>query len=694
MDSGGADAGLFDYITFNPLKNHDMLNRLLLPSLLFIIIVLTLACRTLKTTAAGQYESYPVYTGSDLGVTYSARHTWFKLWAPSASAARLHLYSQNESPDPERTVRLARNASGVWETVLNGDQKGKFYTVQVQHQGQWLPETPDPYAKAVGLNGHRGQIVDLATTNPPGWAQDRRPELKNFTDIVLYELHVRDASIAANSGIQHKGKFLGLAETGTRNPDGAATGLDHLKELGITHVHLLPVFDFRSIDEGRTAQQRYNWGYDPENYNALEGTYSTDAADGAVRIREFKQLVQALHAAGIRVVMDVVYNHTGGPNDQSVFNRVEPGYYYRQTAAGDYSNASACGNETASERPMMRQFMLESLRYWVQEYHIDGFRFDLMGIHDIETMNRISAELHAIDPTIFLYGEGWTAGNSPLPDSLRALKVNTWKLDGVAAFSDDMRDAIRGYVFDPKQKGFVSGNPDVKESLQFGIVASVQHRQIHYDRVNYSKAPWAREPYQTITYAACHDNHTLWDRLALSAPAASEADRIRMQKLAGAIILTSQGVPFLHAGMEMLRSKQGVENSFESPDSINQIDWSRKTRYAGVFNYFKGLIRLRKDHPAFRLPTADLIRRHLEFHDTADPNFVAYQLGEYANGDRWHNILVLLNGSGQAQRFNLPPGIWTVVLDDREVNEKGLRSMRAEAVQVPPIAAMVLVQED
>lgn len=667
----------------------------LLLFLLLLLIIALFACRAPAPASAGVFAGYPEYAGDDLGMHYNPRRTVFKLWAPSATAVRLRLFAGVESPTPEQTVLLKKGAAGVWETTLEGDQKGLYYTVQVQHGERWLAETPDPYAKAAGANGRRGQIIDLADTNPPGWAQDKRPAQKNFTDIILYELHVRDASIAPHSGIRNKGKYLGLTETGTMSPEGLSTGLDHLKELGVTHVHLLPVFDFRSIDESRLQDNRYNWGYDPENYNVPEGSYSTNPADGATRIREFKQLVQALHAAGIRVVMDVAYNHTGGPNDQSVFNRIEPGYYYRQKADGSYSDASACGNETASERPMMRRFMLESMKYWVQEYHVDGFRVDLMGIHDIETMNRISAELHAIDPTIFIYGEGWTAGGSPLPDSLRALKANTWKLDRVAAFSDDIRDAIKGHVFTPTQKGFVSGNPGLKESLKFGVVASTQHPQVRYELVNYSKAPWAREPHQTITYAECHDNHALWDRLAISAPETSESERIRMQKLAGAIVLTAQGVPFLHAGTEMLRTKKGVENSFESPDSVNQMDWSRKARYSEVFDYFKNLIQLRKNHPAFRMTTSEQIRKHLRFLDTTDPNFLAYLISDHANGDSWRDIVVLYNGSGALQEFTLPDGAgrWTTVLDGETISENGIRSIRGDKVKVAPVSAMVLFRE-
>ena len=463
--------------------------------------------------------------------------------------------------------------------------------------------------------------------------------------------------------------------------------------MGVTHIHLLPTFDFRytSVDESKPPEERkYNWGYDPENYNTPEGSFATDPFDGTVRIREFKQAIQALHANGMRVVMDVVYNHTGSTTE-SVFNRVAPGYYYRQNPDGTFSNASACGNETASERAMMRQYIVESVKYWAQEYHIDGFRFDLMGIHDIATMNAVSEALHTIDPTIFIYGEGWTAGSSPLPDVQRALKANTFRLNKVAAFSDDFRDALKGSVFDHKDRGFVSGKPGMTESIKFGIVAATQHPQVDYSKVNYSKSPWSAAPFQTITYAECHDNHTLWDKLAISCPEDSEADRIRMHRLAITMVLTSQGVPFLHAGAEMLRTKNGVENSFESPDQINRIDWDRKKQYADVFDYYKGLIQLRKNHPAFRLPTAELIRKHLQFIDTKDANLVAYQLKDYAGGDQWKDIIVVMNGNPEAQTIHLPTGNWTVILDGQQINEAGLRTLISSKVNIPGISAMVLV---
>ena len=658
----------------------------------FTVLFSFTTCRTVQPIALEQYDQYPVYKAGDLGMGRSANGFVFKVWSPAAQAVRLLLYERGEGGAPFKVEMLDADAQGVWKTALEPQWKGKFYTIQVKIGGAWLDETPDPYAKAVGVNGKRGMVVDLSDTNPPGWEKDRPPAQKSFMDIVLYELHVRDLSSHPNSGIRHAGKYLGLTETGTRSPEGFVTGLDHLKELGITHLHLLPVFDYRSIDESAANTAKYNWGYDPEHYNVPEGSYATDAADGTVRIREFKQMVQALHANGIRVVMDVVYNHTGA-TEQSVFNRTAPGYFYRKNAEGKWSNASACGNETASERPMMRQYMLESLKYWVREYHIDGFRFDLMGIHDLATMNQISAELHEIDPTIFLYGEGWTAGSSPLPDAQRALKANVGQLDRVAAFSDDFRDALKGSVFEHKERGFVSGKPNLEESVKFGVVAATQHPQVNYAAVNYSKAPWANEPFQTITYVDCHDNHTLWDRLSLSRPDASEAERIQMHQLALAMVLTSQGVSFLHAGVELLRSKQGVENSFESPDAINRIDWSRKKQYRNTYEYVRKLIQLRKAHPAFRMASNADIRKNLRFLETSGTNLVAFTLNGQAVGDPWKEIAVVFNGNAAARRLSLPPGApWKVVGDGKQVDEAGLQSFNASGVELGGISAMVLVR--
>jgi pullulanase len=637
-----------------------------------------------------RFEEYPYYPEDDLGLRYTPSKSVFKLWAPTANAARISFYEQDMGGEPIGVKDMKKGLDGVWEaTIKKTDTKGWYYTYQVRIGETWMGETPDPYAKAVGTNGLRAQILDMRDTNPDGWENDRRPEQASYNDIVLYELHVRDLSIHPNSGIQNKGKYLGLAETGAKSSEGLATGLDHIKDLGVTHVHLLPVYDYMSVDESKLQENKFNWGYDPQNYNVPEGSYATNPADGAVRIREFKTMVKALHDAGIRVVMDVVYNHTGA-TELSVFNQLVPGYYYRQTADGGFSNASGCGNETASDRLMMRKLIVESVKYWASEYHIDGFRFDLMGIHDIETMNLVSAELRKLSPSIFVYGEGWTAGDSPLAPEKRAIKHNVLQLEHVAAFSDDVRDAIKGHVFHPEQKGFVSGLAGLEESLKFGIVASTQHPQVDYEKINYSKAPWAKVPAQTITYASCHDNHTLWDRLQISCPEASETERIQMNKLAAAIVMTSQGVSFIHAGEEMLRTKFGAENSFNLPDSINRIDWSRKARYSDVFNYYKGLIALRKSHPAFKLPTQDLIQKHLQFLDTNESNLVAYLLKDNAGGDAWKDILVIFNGNSTAKSVSVPQGNWTLAVDGQTVNPDGIRQMNTSAVSVPARTAMVL----
>lgn len=657
-------------------------------------IYLSLVSFVLMTTceSAPTYKSfadYPVYQGNDLGFTYTPLQTTFKIWSPAASEVKLHLYEQGNGNNKINTTSLKRKEEGVWETVISGDQKNRYYTFQVKQNGQWNQEKPDLYARAVGVNGQRSMVVDMDETNPEGWQTDKRPALENYTDIVIYELHVRDMSIHESSGIDNKGKFIGLAETGTRNPAGLSTGLDHIKELGVTHVHLLPSFDHRSIDETRLNEPQYNWGYDPLNYNVPEGSFATDPYEGKNRIKEFKQMVKAMHENGLRVVLDVVYNHTGQTEDSN-FNQLVPLYYYRQTADGAFSDASACGNETASEREMMRKYIIESVKYWASEYHLDGFRFDLMGIHDIETMNQVSAELRAIDPSIFVYGEGWTAGSSPLPQEEQALKANTYKLEKVAAFSDDLRDGLKGSVFEEKEGGFVSNRPGLKESIKFGIVASTQHPQIDYSKVNYSRAPWAAEPYQTISYVSCHDNNTLFDKLKLSNEEATEEELIKMHKLAETIVLTSQGVPFVHAGMEMLRTKDGVENSFESPDEINQIDWNRKTQYQSVFEYYKGIVSLRKKHPAFRMMSTSTIQKHLEFMETGDENLLSYRLKDNANGDSWKEILLIFNGSNLNKTMSIPKGNYSLIADGQKVDESGIRAYRNAVITVPAYTAYIL----
>ncbi len=403
-------------------------------------------------------------------------------------------------------------------------------------------------------------------------------------------------------------------------------------------------------------------------------------------------MVQAMHNNGIRVIMDVVYNHTG-TTELSVFNQTVPGYYYRHNPDNSWSDAASCGNETASERSMMRKYILESVKYWVNEYHIDGFRFDLMGIHDIETMNLISAELKLIDPTLFVYGEGWTAGDSPLPDSVRALKINTSDLTDIAVFSDDLRDGLKGSVFNEEERGFVSGKPGLEASIKFGIVASTQHDQINYKLVNYSNAPWSPRPIQTINYVSCHDNNTLFDKLSLSVPEADEKQIIKMHMLSQTIVLTSQGIPFLHAGTDFLRTKYGVENSYNSPDSINQIDWARKHEYKELFDYYRDLISLRKSHPAFRMPTAELVQNHLFFELFEENNLVGYILNNNANGDIWETIYVVFNGNSEQKSIDIPQGKWKVILEDFNIDQNGLRSMDGGKYLLAGTSALILSQE-
>jgi pullulanase len=645
-----------------------------------VVIIMLTSFKPVKQTAS--FDDYPVYTGNDLSVNYTPAKTTFKVWAPKASEVKLRLFAEGAGGEAVETNNLEKGSDGTWVISINKNLKNKFYTFQVKQDDKWLLECPDIYAKAVGVNGHRGMVVDLAATNPLNWQNDKKPALKNATDAIIYEMHIRDISIDPNSGIKNKGKFLGLIETGTKSPSGDATGLDHIKELGVTHVHILPAFDFNSVDETKTGQ--YNWGYDPLNYNVPEGSYSTNPYDGNVRINEFKKMVQALHKNGLRVVLDVVYNHTSDWQ-HSNYTQFAPGYFYRHNADGGYSNGTGCGNEVASEMPMTRKFMIESVVYWAKEYHLDGFRFDLMGVHDIETMNQISAALHKIDPTIIIYGEGWTAGNTPLPNDQRSVKNNVSKLHEVAVFSDDIRDGIHGGWNNIKEKGFVSGNDSKAGDIKFGIVASTP-----FTIAGSNKKSWAAEPFQTITYASCHDDNTLFDRLKISNPDVSEADLTKMDKLANAIVLTSQGISFLHAGEELMRTKKGIANSYKSPDSINNIDWSRKAKYKGVFNYYKGLIALRKNHPAFRMPTTAMIQANLKFLDSPDKGAIVYQIANNANGDSWKNILVILNGDAAEKTVKLPEGKWTLAVDGNVVNEKGISKSNSGELKVAGTAAYVL----
>lgn len=656
-------------------------------AILGVAVATATGCAPAKNEYAS-YELYPVRSGSLAEMEYAPEGTRFSLWAPTADEVRLMLYNEGEGGHAYRTVSMEAGEEGVWHTTVAEDLLGKFYTFNVKTGDRWLGDTPGIFAKAVGVNGHRAAIIDLRSTDPEGWADDRRPPLRSAADVVIYEMHHRDFSISPASGIEHKGKFLALTEAGTRSPEGLATGIDHLRELGVTHVHLLPSYDYASIDETRLDENRYNWGYDPLNYNVPDGSYATDPYRPDVRIREFKQMVQALHQAGIRVILDVVYNHTFSI-DGSNFERTAPGYFYRQRPDGTYADASACGNETASNRPMMRKYIVESVLHWAREYHIDGFRFDLMGIHDIRTMNEVRAALTALDPSIIVYGEGWAAQAPQLPQDSLAMKANTYRMPGIAAFSDEMRDALRGPFNDNKQGAFLAGLPGGEESIKFGIVGAVQHPQVCNDSVNYSQAPWAGEPTQMISYVSCHDDMCLVDRLRASIPGIKDDELARLDKLAQTAVFTSQGIPFIYAGEEVMRDKKGVHNSFQSPDSINAIDWSRKALHADVFAYYKGLIQLRKNHPAFRLGSAELVRRHLEFLPVEGKNLVAWRLKEHAGGDRWEDIVVVLNSRREPARVAVPQGNYTIVCKDGAINEGGLAKVSGAELTVPAQSALI-----
>lgn len=610
-------------------------------------------------------------------MSYQQGMTEFRLNAPTG--ATLRIYDNGSDTKAAKTVKMKKTSNGEWVATVKGNLKGKFYTFDTGNG-----ECPGLFAKAVCVNGDRAAIVDMTDTNPEGWANDVRPSLKSPCDLVIYELHHRDFSIDESSGLVNKGKFLALAEP---------KAIDYLKRLGVNAIHILPSFDFASVDETRLDQPQYNWGYDPKNYNVPEGSYATDPYEPTRRIKEFKTMVMALHKAGIRVILDVVYNHTFNIKNSN-FQRISPDYYYRKTADGRYSDGSGCGNETASEKPLMRTYMIESVKYWVNEYHIDGFRFDLMGVHDIETMNQIRHEVNNIDPSIYIYGEGWSAGSCAYPTEKLAMKANAQKLDGIGAFSDEMRDALRGPFSDDHKGGFLAGVSGQEESIKFGIVGAIQHPQVDMTKVNYSKAPWTNSPSQMVSYVSCHDDMCLTDRLRTSMPGINTDELIRLDLLAQTAVFTSQGVPFMLCGEEMLRDKKGVANSFRSPDNINHLDWNNLKKYPEVFDYYSGLIALRKAHPAFRLGNAEAVRQHLEFL-SAPSGVVAFRLKNHAGGDAWNNIIVILNANRTAQTINIPMNQYTAVVKDGVVKAEGIgNTINADKVEVAAQRAMIIYSNE
>ena len=613
--------------------------------------------------------------------TYMGDKTEFCVWAPDAEAAQLRLYHSASDDSAFKTVDMKLSKGGLWKAVVKEDVKGALYTFQVKKDGKWLEETAGIAAKAVGVNGMRGAVVDWTETDPEGWDEDRSPAIRP-SDIIVYELQHRDFSIHQTSGVQNKGKYLALTEEGTKNPDGLATGIDHLKELGVTYVQLLPSTDFATIDETRLEDNQYNWGYEPLNYNAVEGSFSTDPYDPVTRIREFKQMVQALHKAGFRVILDVVYNHTTNAANTG-FERTMPGYFYRMREDGTFFDGSGCGNETASEQEMFRKYMVESLEWWMKEYHIDGFRFDLMAIHDIETMNLISQRLHAIDPDVVIYGEGWAASSPAYPADKIALKANTYMMDKVGAFSDNIRDAVRGPL-GCENAGFMDGVAGNKENIEFGIAGGVEHPQVSVER-------WTNSPLQHVSYVSCHDDHCLRDRLE-EATKASEKERLAMVKLAQTAVYTSQGIPFIFNGEELYRHKQGVKNSYNQPDSINAIDWTYKTKYNDLVNYYAALAAIRHAHPGFCLGDADLVREKLQFIDVDDPCVVAFRISGLEGIDSAKSLTVLLNGSKKPVAVNIPEGQYVVLAQNGQADADGLSAYTGNTIIAGSTSATILAE--
>ena len=659
----------------------------------FLMMACVMAgCMEKERVIYESFDAYPVRKGSLSEMEYTPSVTSFHLWSPNADEVRLMLYEEAEGGHAFQTHHMQLGDDGTWHVDVNEDLKGKFYAFNVKMQDEWLGDTPGLFAKAVGINGHRGAIIDMVQTNPTGWENDRKPVLRSVADVVVYEMHHRDFSIDASSGIEHKGQFLALTEQGTQSPEGLATGIDHLKELGVTHVHLLPSYDYASIDEHTFKDSHYNWGYDPQNYNVPDGSYATDPTQPVTRIMEFKQMVQALHQAGIRVVLDVVYNHTYNAST-SAFEKTVPGYFYRMKPDGTFANGSGCGNETASNRPMMRKFMVESVLYWMREYHLDGFRFDLMGIHDIATMNEIRQEAQKLDPQVLIYGEGWAAETPQYAADSLAMKANIARMPGIAAFCDEMRDGLRGPWDDDKKGAFLAGFPGHEESIKFGIVGAISHPQVKMDEVNYSNKAWAQEPVQMMSYVSCHDDMCLVDRLRTSVTDLKGNDLEKLDMLAQTAVLTSQGIPFIFAGEEVMRDKKFVHNSFQSPDSVNAINWHNKAKYQWVFNYYKGLIAMRKHHPAFHLGSAELVRQHLEFLPVEGSGVVAFRLKGHAGGDAWDNIIVVLNARRETAKIEVPEGKYVAVVKDGWVNENGIGTIYGPILNIAPETALIVYQE-
>ena len=635
---------------------------------------------TFRSYSTKDFEETYTYTGADLGAVWTKEKTVFRVWAPTAISVRVRLYKSGAlgANDLLKQLEMRPDVNGTWVAEKTGDLHGIYYTYLVDRESI-VKESCDPYARAVGVNGCRAMVIDLSQTDPEGWEKDRNPQpVTSPVDAVVYELHIRDLSMDPSSGIENKGKFLGLTERGTKTPKGQPTGLDHIRDLGVTHVQLLPVYDYGSVDEAHPEKAQYNWGYDPVNYNVPEGSYATDAHNGAVRIRELKQTIKAVHDAGMGVVMDVVYNHVYD-RDRFCFNRIVPGYFSRTDEFGKYSQGSGCGNDTASERSMVRKYIVDSVKYWAEEYHMDGFRFDLAGLLDAETIRQAMEAVHKTRPDVLFYGEGWNMDTWTTKQGVKLANQNNAELlPGFGFFNDSFRDTLKGTVFDNDAPGYVSGALDQEEWVRECIVGLND---------------WCKTPEQTVNYVSCHDNMALFDRLTQSVPYAEDAEIISMNKLAAAMCLLSQGMPLMQAGEEMLRSKplpDGTfdENSYRSPDSVNSIKWGNlnKKVYRDVRDYYKGLIAFRKAHSALRMRSAREVLENILSTDTKIPNVTAF----FARGSD-ETIYMIFNPNHEKVSLKLPAGDWEVHIDAAHAGTEALAIVQ-EQITVAPISAAVLVK--
>ena len=640
-----------------------------------------------------EFEEKYTYTGNDLGATYTKEKTTLRLWAPLAVSVQVYLYTNGnpaEQAEPVEKVNMTADVNGTWVATLNGDKNGTYYTYYVDNYTE-QKECVDPYARTTGVNGRRGMIIDLAATNPTGWDTDKDPHYEDgITDAIIWELHVRDLSSDASSGITHKGKFLGLIEAGTKNSHGQSTGLDYIKELGVTHIHLLPVYDFGSVDENSLEVEGanvFNWGYDPMNYNVPEGSYSTDPYNGEVRVKEFKQMVKGLHDNGISVIMDVVYNHVYD-GAQFCMNNTVPGYFSRPSGSG-----SGCGNDTASERVMVRKYIVDSVLYWADEYHIDGFRFDLAGVLDTVTINEIVKTVHATHPNVIFYGEGWTSGGVEFtkPGMTQAVMANSTKTPNFAYFSDTIRNALKGGTFGGISAGYISGGGIGDLNACFKGMPS-----------------WCTTPSQSINYISAHDNNTLFDHISIVKPNATYEEKAAMTKLGVAFYMAAQGVPFMQAGEEMMRSKPMApgtnngnaadgywHNSYNAPDSVNSIKWDNlyDQPTLDVLDYYKGMIAFRKAHPALRLDNGSDVTSNIFNLSGLESNVLGYRINGGINGETAESIVAIYNANSNATTVTLPEGEWHICVNKDEAGVYSLGKVSG-SVTVDGVSAMILVKGD